>query len=92
MKIHFGCGYHRLDGWINVDLDARCKPDVIADLRQDLPFKSRSIDYVHSEDFVDQLDLEKGYRFFRECDRILRESGAMRVLTPDLHQLAKRYL
>jgi predicted SAM-dependent methyltransferase len=69
-----------------------CKPDVIADLRQDLPFKFQSIDYIHSEDFVDQLELEKAYRFFKECHRILKESGAMRVLTPDLHQFAKRYV
>jgi predicted SAM-dependent methyltransferase len=92
IKVHVGCGYNRLDGWINVDLDVSCKPDMIADLRQNLPFKSRSVDYIHSEDFVDQLDLERGYIFFNECHRILKESGAMRVLTPDLHQLAKRYI
>jgi predicted SAM-dependent methyltransferase len=92
IKVHFGCGYHKLKDWINVDLDMSCKPDVIADLRQDLPFKSQSIDYIHSEDFVDQLELEKAYRFFKECHRILKESGAMRVLTPDLHQFAKRYV
>jgi predicted SAM-dependent methyltransferase len=91
-KVHFGCGYHKLDGWVNVDLDKSCKPDVVADLRQDLPFKSQSIHYIHSEDFVDQLDLERGYGFFKECHRILKESGAMRVLTPDLHQFAKRYV
>jgi len=92
MNVHFGCGYHKLKGWINVDLDMSCKPDVIADLRQDLPFKSQSIDYIHSEDFVDQLELEKAYRFFKECHRILKKGGVMRVLTPDLHQLARRYI
>jgi predicted SAM-dependent methyltransferase len=92
VKVHFGCGYHRLDGWINVDLDTSCKPDVIADLRQNLSFKAQSIDYIHSEDFVDQLELEKGYNFFKECHRILKEGGVMRILTPDLHQFAKRYV
>jgi predicted SAM-dependent methyltransferase len=92
IKVHFGCGYHKMDGWINVDLDASCKPDVIADLRQNLPFKSQSIDYIHSEDFVDQLELEKAYHFFEECHRILKEYGVMRVLTPDLHQFANRYI
>jgi len=92
IKAHFGCGYYKMDGWINVDLDVSCKPDVIADLRQNLPFNSQSIDYIHSEDFVDQLELEKAYRFFKECHRILKKGGVMRVLTPDLHQLAKRYI
>ncbi len=92
IRAHFGCGYHKMDGWINVDLDASCKPDVIADLRQNLPFRSQSIDYIHSEDFVDQLELEKAYHFFEECHRILKEYGVMRVLTPDLHQFADRYI
>jgi predicted SAM-dependent methyltransferase len=92
MKIHFGCGYNKLNGWINVDLDQSCKPDVIANLSQGLPFKSRSIDYIHSEDFVDQLELETAYHFLKECHRILKEGGVMRVLTPNLHQFAKRYV
>jgi predicted SAM-dependent methyltransferase len=41
---------------------------------------------------VDQLELEKAYHFFEECHRILKEGGVMRVLTPDLHQFAKRYV
>jgi hypothetical protein len=44
--------FNKRVGWIHADLDRSRKPDVIADLRQDLPFKSRSIDYIHSEDFV----------------------------------------
>jgi predicted SAM-dependent methyltransferase len=92
IKVHFGCGYHKLEGWINVDLDMACKPDLVADLRQNLPFKSRSADYIHSEDFVDQLDLKRGYHFFKECHRVLKEGGVMRVLTPDLHQFARRYV
>ncbi len=91
-KVHFGCGYHRLAGWINVDLDRSSQVDVIADLRQGLPFKSGSIDYIHSEDFVDQLALEQALGFFRECYRILKENGTMRVLTPNLYQFAKRYV
>ena len=91
-KVHFGCGFNRLDGWINVDMDRACKPDVVADLRQDLPFRSGAVDYIHSEDFVDQLELEGAYRFFRECHRILKENGVMRLLTPNLYEFAKRYV
>jgi len=92
VKLHLGCGNHRLEGWINVDIDRCCKLDLIADFRQNLPFKSQSIDFIHSEDFIDQLELDKAYQFFKECQRILKEGGVMRVLTPDLHQFAKRYV
>jgi len=92
IKLHLGCGFNKMAGWVNVDLDRSCKPDVVADLSQPLPFKSQTVDYIHSEDFVDQLELERAYHFFKECHRVLREDGVMRILTPDLHQFAKRYV
>ncbi len=91
-KVHFGCGSNRLDDWINVDLDRSCKLDVVADLRLDLPFRSQSVDYIHSEDFIEHLKLEEGIHFLEECHRILKEGGVMRLLTPDLLQIAERYV
>jgi predicted SAM-dependent methyltransferase len=75
-----------------VDWDRSCKPDLIADLARSLPFKSHSVDYIHSEDFIEQIDLEAAYSFFHEGFRILKEDGVMRVLTPDLYVFARRYL
>ena len=92
VKLHFGCGDNKLRGWINVDRDGSCRPDVIADLRHPVPFQSQSVDILHSEDFVDQLELDRAYQFFTECHRILKRGGIMRVLTPDLHEFARRYV
>lgn len=91
VKIHFGCGHYKLKGWINVDWDKSCKPDLVTDLTQPLPFKSHTVDYIHSEDFIEQIELEAAYSFFHESFRILKEDGVMRVLKPDLYEFAKRY-
>jgi hypothetical protein len=32
MKINAGCGYQKLDGWVNVDSNQQCEPDIIATL------------------------------------------------------------
>src|SRR3989304_5450432 len=92
LKIHFGCGHHHLRGWINVDLEPSCMPDLIADLRQGIPFRSQTVDYIHAEDFIEHIELAHVFGFFQECHRILREGGGMRVLTPDLYELARRYV
>jgi len=32
LRLNLGCGSHRLDGFVNVDIFAGCQPDLIADL------------------------------------------------------------
>lgn len=92
-KVNFGCGPEgKLPGWINVDLSPDAAPDVIADLAKDLPFASGSIDFIHTEDFVAALELDQAKHFLRECARILKPAGVMRVLTPDLARLCRTYL
>ena len=94
IKVNFGSGggEGKLPGWINVDLDRNCRPDVVADLSKGFPFPTACADYIHTEDFIVQLSLEGGYHFLRECRRILKPGGAMRLLTPDLERFARTYL
>jgi predicted SAM-dependent methyltransferase len=77
VKVHFGCGYNKLEGWINIDIQKSCRPDLVADLTQNLPFKAYSVDYIHSEDFLDQIELKDAYYFLQECFRILKTDGVM---------------
>lgn len=92
IKINFGSGHWKFEGWVNVDLDFESQPDVCVNLGASLPFRDGVADYLHTEDFVDQLPLEQAYEFFRECHRILRPGGVLRVLTPDMEKLARLYL
>jgi hypothetical protein len=92
IKLNFGSGPFRLDGWINVDLDAASRPDLVADLARDMPFPTASVDYIFTEDFIASLTLPGFRHFLAESRRILKPQGAMRVLTPDLARLVRMYL
>jgi ubiquinone/menaquinone biosynthesis C-methylase UbiE len=93
VKINFGCGREqKLPGWINVDRNVNAAPDVIADLSRDMPFPSASTDFIFTESFLEDLALEQGKLFLRECRRILKPTGVMRLLTADLEKFARTYL
>ena len=34
MRLNLGCGNRKLEGWVNVDREAACKPDRVADLEK----------------------------------------------------------
>lgn len=90
--INLGSGHWKLEGWVNVDIDAASRPDVLADLGAELPFRDGCADFMHTEDFIDQLDLEGAARFLRECHRVLKPGGVLRVLTPDVQKLCEMYV
>ena len=92
VKINLGSGHWKLPGWLNVDLDCESMPGVCADLAAGLPFRDASADLMHSEDFIDQLELDQARAFLGECHRILKPGGVIRILTPDLEKLAQLYL
>jgi predicted SAM-dependent methyltransferase len=92
VKINLGSGHYKLDGWVNIDLDLESSPDAMVNLAMPLPFADSVADFMHSEDFIDQLDLRQAERFLRECHRVLRPGGVIRILTPDVEQLTSLYL
>jgi predicted SAM-dependent methyltransferase len=88
-KIHLGSGDHYLAGWINIDRDVTMQVDLVADLTHEMPLRSGSIDLIHSEDFIEHIDEAAGKLALRECHRVLRSGGVMRLLTPDLRSIVE---
>lgn len=89
-RVHLGCGDHRLEGWINVDLAPSAAVDAVVDCAGDLPFAPGTVAFLHCEDLLEHVEREKGIALLRECFRVLRPGGVLRVLTPDLRQLVQK--
>ena len=63
VKINLGSGHWKLDDWVNVDIDRESQPDVCANLAGGLPFASGVARLMHTEDFIDQLELVQAEEF-----------------------------
>ncbi len=81
LQLHYGCGDDLRPGWVNVDMSPTA--DVYNDARRGLPFADASAVIVHSEHFVEHLELDDAQTFFAECRRVLRPSGTLSIAVPD---------
>ncbi len=90
--LNFGCGSALHPEWINLDSSAAA-PDVVAhDLRHALPFPSDSFDAAYGSHVLEHLEPDAASRLLRECNRILRPGGILRIVVPDLETIARLYL
>jgi predicted SAM-dependent methyltransferase len=78
-KIHFGCGKAIIAGWENYDRDV--------DMAKDLPMANDSTDYIFSNHSLEHVTPQQGFHFLKECYRILKHQGVMRVGVPDIKRI-----
>jgi predicted SAM-dependent methyltransferase len=81
-RLHLGSGPHHLDGWINIDNAPYPGVDRVVDVTTGLPFADVSL--VFAEHFIEHLSYSDAENLFRECRRLLRDDGVLRLSTPNL--------
>ncbi|HEV2140233.1 MAG TPA: methyltransferase domain-containing protein, partial [Candidatus Dormibacteraeota bacterium] len=92
VKLHFGCGEIHLDGWANVDMVGAGAADFIWDLRKPLPFPDGTVEAIFHEHLLEHLSYWDGVSLFRECRRLLRAGGVLRLGVPDFGRYARDYV
>lgn len=80
--LHVGAGQARIDGWTNIDIQPHPNVDEVLDIRDGLPFDD--VPYIFAEHFIEHLSYAEGLAFLRECRRVLRDDGRLRMSTPNL--------
>ena len=90
-KLHLGCGPIVLPGWLNADLRPRDHHQIFIDVHERLPFDDASLDYIFAEHMIGDLRYAEAGTMLRECHRVLRPGGRLRIATPSLARLAQLY-
>lgn len=90
--LNLGCGGRYHHEWTNVDF-YETGPGVIAhNLTKRLPFSDNSYDVVYHSHVLEHFSKRGAPVFLKECMRVLKPGGIIRVVVPDLEQIAKLYL
>ena len=90
-KLHLGCGWNILPGWLNVDYRPLCRGALYLDARRPFFFMDETFDYVFNEHMIEHMPYRDGLSMLAECHRILKQGGKIRISTPDLAFLIDLY-
>ena len=85
-RLNIGAGPDfRLEGWLNTDRNPHHSRGVAyLDATRPFPFKDSTFDCVASEHLIEHLTYEEGLGKLRECFRVLKPGGRLRIATPDM--------
>jgi predicted SAM-dependent methyltransferase len=90
--LNVGCGLKFHKSWVNVDM-VSLSPFVQAhNILNGFPFPENSFDVVYHSHVVEHIPKEKAIYFLKECFRVLKPGGVLRVVCPDLENIAKEYI
>jgi predicted SAM-dependent methyltransferase len=90
--LNLGCGEHFHPDWTNLDFRSSGPGVVKCDLRQGIPAGDATFDVVYLSHLLEHFDRQAGFALLRECRRVLRSGGTVRVAVPDLERIARTYL
>ena len=87
--LRIGSGSHIDPGWLSVDLLPVSLSVVFMDATKPFPLPSESFDAVQCEHMIEHVAHEDGLAMLRECHRVLRKGGVLRIATPNLDLLRR---
>ena len=90
--VNLGCGSRWRPDWINIDFRGDNNTVFSHNLREGLPLPDASADCIYSCHCLEHFNPYDAEKFLRECARVLKPSGFLRIVVPDLEQAARFYL
>jgi predicted SAM-dependent methyltransferase len=90
-KLQIGSGKGPIAGWLSTDINPTSKDIVYLNATKKFPFPDGSFDYISCEHMIEHVSWREGLFMLRECRRILKSGGIIRISTPDLAVLVKMY-
>ena len=92
--LNLACGDYFVDSseWVNIDWAPKSNKVKQANLLLELPFPNETFDFVYCSHFIEHISLENLHNFINECNRVLKTAGRIRLVLPDLENIAREYI
>ncbi len=90
--LNLGCGATFHKDWTNVDFVSTGEGVMAYNLLAGVPFKDNTFEVVYHSHVLEHFPKDKAVVFIKECYRVLKTDGIIRIAIPDLERIAKKYL
>lgn len=90
--LNIGCGKIVHSAWLNIDLESASPLVISHDIRHGLPFESESVDACYTSHMIEHLTHDAACNLLKECRRVLKPGGVIRVVVPDMEAIVRAYL
>jgi ubiquinone/menaquinone biosynthesis C-methylase UbiE len=85
MKLNLGCGYNKLEGFVNVDSQSTCAPDQVVDLESiPWPYPDNSVEQIVMTHVLEHLGADKQTFFgiMKELYRVCKPNATVHIIVP----------
>jgi predicted SAM-dependent methyltransferase len=103
-RLHIGCGTNFVEQWINIGLfdtpgaiyfSSKIKNQasfIHFDMTRELPIDPNTIQYIYASHFIEHLNFQQGLNFIKNCYKIMKKDGIIRLTFPDLELWIQKYI
>ena len=85
--------------WMNIDIldiTGFCKSQAYHFLQKDItegiPYKDNEVDLIFTSHFLEHIDRAQGKTFLKECHRVMKPGGVIRISVPNALLLTSEYI
>ncbi len=90
--LDLGCGNRFHKDWVNIDMVSK-NPYVIShNLLKGIPYPDNQFDVIYHAQVLEHIPKDKATDFIKECFRVLKPGGIIRIVVPNLENIVGEYI
>jgi hypothetical protein len=92
VKLNLGCGYEKLNGYVNIDCNEAVAPDVVLDFTtESFPYANGSVQQVVMFHTIEHIQKKFHLGLLLEIRRVLQPEGTLLLSYPEFSKIAENW-
>lgn len=92
LRLNVGCGDKKINGFVNIDVRKTSSTDIVSKAWKIKNIPENSVDLIYSRHMLEHLYLSDAKKTLKHWYKLLKKSGSLNLITPDLHFHCKQLI